>query len=304
MKLPHVLASLMTIPHWVVWKYEKRSGDTPTKVPYQAKNTKRRASSTNPNTWATYDEACGAASQADGIGFMLDNSGIGCIDLDGAIGTGGIRDWANDIVEKAEKDKHYIETSISGKGLHVIGFADGDPIHTNWEIGADKQRIEVWRNTPHFVVITGNQRGECDDLSDINDLLEYTLAKKPEKKKSDTSPSGIFFRTVCQLLDKGWSVDRIEAHMRDHPDEYADTSAARYGGRLREEIERCELNRDSGGDLISALARVADPISFERGCKEAAQKLGVTLCRCEGSGQKMQKGIRSCSICDPQARHP
>jgi DNA-binding MarR family transcriptional regulator len=305
MKLPRVLEPLKQLPHWVVWKYEKRSDDDdePIKVPYQAKNIARRARSNDPHTWATYDEACAVASQADGIGFVLDGSGIGCIDLDGAINPeGNIRDWAVDIVEKAKAEKHYIETSISGKGLHVIGLADGDPIHTSWKMGPGKQKIEVWRNTPRFIVVTGKQRGECDELRDINDLLEYTLAKKPGKER-DTSPSGIFNSKVWRLLGKGWSVDQIEAHMREHPDEYADTSVARYeeGGRLREEIERSASKRNNNQDaLISALAKVTDPISFERGCKEAAQKLGVTLTAVREAVKKCRKEFAHAASVTPK----
>ena len=46
---------LTALPQWVTWRTEEREGK-PTKVPYRADG-QGRASTTNPDTWAPYDEA-------------------------------------------------------------------------------------------------------------------------------------------------------------------------------------------------------------------------------------------------------
>src|SRR5687768_6059264 len=56
----HIPAQLRTLPQWVCWQYEyqpKRSPEKPwTKVPINPQ-TGKHASSTNPKTWGTFEEA-------------------------------------------------------------------------------------------------------------------------------------------------------------------------------------------------------------------------------------------------------
>src|SRR5262249_30206676 len=64
---------------WVVWKYRKKNGKW-TKVPFQARDPAAAASTTDPTTWATFDEAWAAYLEwrghdgwrrVDGIGFVF-----------------------------------------------------------------------------------------------------------------------------------------------------------------------------------------------------------------------------------------
>jgi primase-polymerase (primpol)-like protein len=68
-------AELRRIPRWVVWKG--------TKVPYcpTAKNSK--ASVTEPDTWASFDQAQTAYEEGgyQGVGFVLSGDGIVGVDL-------------------------------------------------------------------------------------------------------------------------------------------------------------------------------------------------------------------------------
>src|SRR5215217_5232136 len=72
-------------PQWVCWRLEERD-EKLTKVPYTA-GTRRRASSTDPATWASFEDAKGAVGRAeppyDGIGFVFSDADPFCgIDLD------------------------------------------------------------------------------------------------------------------------------------------------------------------------------------------------------------------------------
>ena len=78
------------------------------------------ASSTNPNTWTTFDAAvmsvkCG---NYDSIGFVFNNNGIVGIDIDdGFDGEGFLSPLAADIISKC---KSYTEKSRSGRGFHIL----------------------------------------------------------------------------------------------------------------------------------------------------------------------------------------
>src|SRR3954454_2601453 len=65
---------------WVAWKYELDKSGRWTKVPYRARNTHRKASTTDPKTWGSYEQAVAAfelmrdesgADRVDGIGFVF-----------------------------------------------------------------------------------------------------------------------------------------------------------------------------------------------------------------------------------------
>jgi hypothetical protein len=116
---PKALAELQRWPHWVIWREEERDG-RPTKVPYQARYPERRASSTDPATWATHMAAKSALAQGkgDGIGYVFaEDDEYAGIDLDHCVIDGKVAFGARAIVDRLAS---YTELSPSGTGLHVI----------------------------------------------------------------------------------------------------------------------------------------------------------------------------------------
>jgi putative DNA primase/helicase len=70
------------IPHWVMWKLEKRDGNL-TKVPYQVNG--KKVDTIKSETWTTYERAFTAydSSIYAGLGFVLTKeTGLIAIDLD------------------------------------------------------------------------------------------------------------------------------------------------------------------------------------------------------------------------------
>ena len=71
--------------------------------------------------------ACKYARENGGVAlaYALDGKdGIACIDLDHCVGADGKRSaLANEVLSKCGKT--YIESSVSGKGIHVFGKTDG-----------------------------------------------------------------------------------------------------------------------------------------------------------------------------------
>src|SRR5208283_5003623 len=119
-------SELKTCDQWIVWAIEIRHGKR-TKVPYNAKKgkTRTRASTTDPKTWTTYDEAYRLITRSkgyNGLGFVFstDDPYIG-LDWD------DIRDPVTGVIDEKILSEEilplgsYAEVSPSGTGVHVIG---------------------------------------------------------------------------------------------------------------------------------------------------------------------------------------
>jgi hypothetical protein len=127
---PTAISELQRWPRWVIWKTEERDGK-PTKVPYQPAHPRRKADSTDPETWGTYEQACKAAERdgIDGIGYVFaeDDEYFG-IDLDkcvtvarGAFGRAAGPVIHGEAVKIVRWVNSYTEISPNGTGLHIIG---------------------------------------------------------------------------------------------------------------------------------------------------------------------------------------
>jgi putative DNA primase/helicase len=113
--------SLAELDQWIVWRYEQHDDSKPTKVPYQINGS--LASSTDPNTWCSFDEALKTwqqhPSRWSGVGFVFSAAdpffGIDldqCLDADGRL-----KLWANPIMERFFDS--YAEISPSGRGIKI-----------------------------------------------------------------------------------------------------------------------------------------------------------------------------------------
>ena len=116
---------------WLLWRYvaAERQDSTLkwTKVPFQARDHRIPASSTNPATWAMFDDALKAyevnASDLDGLGFVLGpiadtESWISGVDLDDCINSDGkVEDWAQRILDSF---RSYSELSPSAQGVKIF----------------------------------------------------------------------------------------------------------------------------------------------------------------------------------------
>jgi hypothetical protein len=112
---------LKQLPQSVCWRGEIRDGK-PTKVPYQAANPDRKASSTDPQTWSGFDAAFrrwqAMPHRFDGVGFVLtDADPYVAFDFDKCVSGSGIDP---EIEKHVKKLNSYTELSPSGTGLRVI----------------------------------------------------------------------------------------------------------------------------------------------------------------------------------------
>jgi putative DNA primase/helicase len=121
--LLRIPAELRERPQWVVWREELPEGrDDSTKVPYQPLSPERRASSTAPESWATFEQAQRALErgEADGAGFVFaEDDPFAGVDLDHC------RDPDMDQLDASATAivldlDSYTEVSPSGEGVHLI----------------------------------------------------------------------------------------------------------------------------------------------------------------------------------------
>jgi hypothetical protein len=122
-----LLGTLKDIDQWVCWTYEQRDGEQ-TKPPIVPRDDARYASTSDSETWDSYEQAIAYHDRADtdteGVGFVLTENGVHAgADLDGCRDpeTGEIEPWAEDVVDELDS---YTEVSPSGTGLRVflLGF--------------------------------------------------------------------------------------------------------------------------------------------------------------------------------------
>jgi hypothetical protein len=156
---------------WVLWRAEPRGDGKPTKVPYCVADPSRKASSTDPSTWATFTDAIEAYAALDvaGVGVVLtEPAGITCIDLDRVIDPYGQLDLdAQAVVDRA---KSWTGISPGGKGLHI--FARG-----KLPAALKGDRIEIY-STARYIAVTGHRwPGTTDTVQSRQTYLNALDAK-------------------------------------------------------------------------------------------------------------------------------
>ena len=97
-------------------RWVRASGKRPVMVDGSA------ASSTNPDTWASFAEVQSGAG--DGFGVVLDGSGLGCYDFDDCFNDGVLKPAVRDFIAGIAYPIVYVERSMSGNGLHVFVEAE------------------------------------------------------------------------------------------------------------------------------------------------------------------------------------
>ncbi|MDY5151349.1 DNA primase [Actinotignum urinale] len=108
----------------------------------------RVASSTNPATWAGWDEVKGFRRR----GWVL-GEGIGCIDLDDCLDGRRLAGWAKEIINNHRDKAVLVEVSPSGTGVHIFLPMPGGKGHVIREGG---KNIEIYPpDSGRYICVTG-----------------------------------------------------------------------------------------------------------------------------------------------------
>lgn len=121
----NVPKELTSKARWVLWRWELRAGKW-TKAPLQPDGS--YASSTDPATWSQFDlvqHEYHTSDRFDGIGFVLDGSGLIAWDLDYVVEPDdSIRENQDpDARSLADRLINVAQLVVSGLGLHAVGPA-------------------------------------------------------------------------------------------------------------------------------------------------------------------------------------
>lgn len=239
-RVPH---SLTELNQWIVWRYEKRDGGKPTKVPYQINGSP--ASSTDPKTWCSFDEALTTWQQHpsswSGIGFVFSATDpFFGIDLDQCLDAGKLKPWAQPIMERFFDS--YAEISPSGRGIKIWGKGRLPGGGTAFPIGDG--RVETYDHARYFTVTGNHWAGQMLDVEEHQADLDWLLGLSLHGQKK------VPF-TVEGKIPKGSQHDTlvsIAGTMRARGCEYPEIEAALL------EMNRSRLQELAPEDNIKRIA--------------------------------------------------
>ena len=188
--------SLLEYDQWLCWRAEERDGKA-TKIPVDPE-TGEFASTTDPDTWATFETAREQVQfgTENGLGFVFtDDDPIVGVDLDDCrdMKTGQIDDWAKDVIETLDS---YTEISPSGTGFHVL---------VTGELPGGRNRkggIELYETARFFTVTANHVEGTPTTLSGRTAELEtvYDSYLAPDDDSSEPRATNID-ETPARTLD-------------------------------------------------------------------------------------------------------
>ena len=112
-------------------------------------NEKKSASSTNPATWGSFEQAVRAVTDGDyeHIGFVFNDNGIVGIDIDVGYEDGLLTPLCVDIIKHCHS---YTEKSKSGRGVHILLHGD-----LPFDGKNNRKGVEIYKKGRYFIT-TGN----------------------------------------------------------------------------------------------------------------------------------------------------
>ena len=131
----------------------------------------------------------------NGIGFMLLGSGIAALDLDKCRNpeTGELTPWAQEAVDGALALGAYVEVTVSGTGLRIVGTSDGSRLHKPFPKVDGDSGIELYRDCERYITVSGLEIGSCKALPNIDSLIDHTdelYSQWAAKQKASSSNGG------------------------------------------------------------------------------------------------------------------
>lgn len=167
---PAVPRELRTGRRWVRWRSILRNG-RPTKLPLDLDG--HAASSTDPATWCTFEDAA-RSEVGNGLGVVLvDTDDIVCVDLDRCLVDGRPLPALRRLLKRLPAT--WCEVSPSGDGLHVFGRSRRLTAGRR-TMSLDGLAVEAYP-AGRFITVTGATFGDCLELADLDDVLEYLLGR-------------------------------------------------------------------------------------------------------------------------------
>lgn len=232
-------AELKSLAQWCVATLIPGADGKEDKAPYNPV-TGKRASTTDPTTWGTFEQAITTrdawrstnAPRAQ-IGFIFnEHDPFSVIDLDTyKVTDPEIKDTHANILAESQT---YAELSQSGFGTHIIGLGnvpDG--------INSQRNSMEVYSRA-RFMICTGNAVGGLvRPLADIQELLDFLHQKLKKagptgriswRDLDDGEESGMSDQEVLDRCERAENADKFirlcQGDMSDYNGDHSDADAA------------------------------------------------------------------------------
>ena len=243
---------------WVTWERVNVNG----KITKQPRYFDAPASTTNPDTWRTFESVKdNLNSKTGGIGYVIsrEHTGIIGIDLDHVIQDGNIT--RSDVLEFLMEANTYTEVSPSGDGLHVVfKVSDSQKMKANKHANEDGTAFEVYSDARYFT-FTGEVYHTYDTVREVTfsevekclDLLGYPWNKSQHIASIAKSPSVPSFSDE-EVLDKAFTSKNGEKTKKT------------YGGDIS------EYNNDHS----SADMALCSALAFFSGSPEQVERLWLS----------------------------
>lgn len=209
-------AELKTYPQWVLWRYDWNEDQKKwTKVLYNPK-TKRKAKSTDPETWADYDFTVAAyrlnADHFSGVGFVFtpDDPFTG-IDFDHCL---TVDDMGDELSQFAKEWVDYVgsytEVTPSNTGLHIIVKGKLAP---NAKCKVALLGIEAYQQGRYFTMSGRSYHESPLPLIENQPALDYLcsdLLKRDEKPAEVDHPAAPLTNlSAQQILDRAFASPKV-----------------------------------------------------------------------------------------------
>ena len=173
MNLNNIPKELQALNQWVCSRSDSKAPQQAT-CPYPA-------SSTNPNTWCSFERAVSALSNGtyDYLGFVFNDNGIVGVDIDDGYDEDGLLSVLSADIIKACKS--YTEKSKSGRGFHIL-------LKGNLPFNGKNNRngVEIYKTSRYFIMT-----GEVliyDTIIENQEAIDYIVNKYfPETIKTSES---------------------------------------------------------------------------------------------------------------------
>lgn len=189
---------LTQLPRWLVWRGKK--------IPYCADAPRVNASSTDPETWSSFEMARTTFEEGGflGVGFALNNDGIVGVDLDECVTNGNPTSAAVEVIDRLQC--RYVELSPSGKGLRAFGYG---PAIKGTRGKLNGVKVELY-STGRYLTVTGHTlRDESiDNLYGLAEMVESIKSSSGDTHREHGDYSSNI--SVLSVLSVGDAINRTK----------------------------------------------------------------------------------------------
>ena len=219
---------LQAVARWVGWKaIQKSPGAKPDKEPFRTDLLNTHASSTDPETWGTFEQAVTALEEDDsdftGIGFVLNGDGIVGVDIDHCVDgtTGDINPAAIALMDSLQAG--YIEISPSGTGLRSFGYAE--PLDRGRKGKLNGLDVEFY-STGRYLTVTGHVV-KAGSVSTFRGFADQAASLDTGKKRDPATGEIVAVPTDERLASLLQRNTQAQSYLR--PRSVSPTAAGRGG---------------------------------------------------------------------------